>query len=342
MIRGKLTQQEWVAYVVTQLVAGVIGGLLATRRSPATSHAGAARQHRQGAAWPSSCSRSRSSYVVLNVATASGTEGNSFYGLAIGFTVLAGAFAVGGSPAAPSTRRSRSARSSTARSASRTIWKYWLAQFIAGAVAGWVFLMVQSPRRPRHRSVRAAAVAAANGAVAASRRPGLHWRPADVQGEPRGPVGLADRARRGRPVRVAVPDLEPPVLRRVPGRSSEHARPARRAARPDRVAGVLDRPTSCSRCSPSALLAPRCSGRAAVTAASRAGRGRSRSRSRSTRWRSRRRTARNIFNPALSVPQYASPGSPTAGAGETVALVGLLLALRRAAGCRSRRTEGRR
>ena len=35
-------------------------------------------------------------YVVLNVATAKGTSGNSFYGLAIGMTVMAGAFAVGG------------------------------------------------------------------------------------------------------------------------------------------------------------------------------------------------------------------------------------------------------
>src|SRR5262245_21641160 len=34
-------------------------------------------------------------YVVLNSATAKATSGNSFYGLAIGFTVLAGAFAVG-------------------------------------------------------------------------------------------------------------------------------------------------------------------------------------------------------------------------------------------------------
>lgn len=34
-------------------------------------------------------------YVVLNVATAKDTAGNSFYGLAIGFTVLTGAFAVG-------------------------------------------------------------------------------------------------------------------------------------------------------------------------------------------------------------------------------------------------------
>jgi len=34
--------------------------------------------------------------TVINVATAKGTEGNSFYGFAIGFTVLAGAYAVGG------------------------------------------------------------------------------------------------------------------------------------------------------------------------------------------------------------------------------------------------------
>src|SRR5208282_4371456 len=35
-------------------------------------------------------------YVVLNVATAKSTAGNSFYGLAIGFTVVVMAFALGG------------------------------------------------------------------------------------------------------------------------------------------------------------------------------------------------------------------------------------------------------
>ena len=34
-------------------------------------------------------------FVILNVATAKGTEDNLFYGMAIGFTVLAGAYAVG-------------------------------------------------------------------------------------------------------------------------------------------------------------------------------------------------------------------------------------------------------
>lgn len=35
-------------------------------------------------------------WVVLHTATAKGTSGNSFYGFSIGFTVLAGAYAVGG------------------------------------------------------------------------------------------------------------------------------------------------------------------------------------------------------------------------------------------------------
>jgi len=35
-------------------------------------------------------------WVVLNTATAKGTVGNSFYGLAIGFTVFVGATTVGG------------------------------------------------------------------------------------------------------------------------------------------------------------------------------------------------------------------------------------------------------
>jgi aquaporin Z len=34
-------------------------------------------------------------YVVLHTATAKATEGNSYYGLAIGFTLLVGVFAVG-------------------------------------------------------------------------------------------------------------------------------------------------------------------------------------------------------------------------------------------------------
>ena len=50
-------------------------------------------------------------WVVLNTATAKGTADNSNYGLAIGFSVLTLAYAVGGaSRAAPSIPQSRWAR----------------------------------------------------------------------------------------------------------------------------------------------------------------------------------------------------------------------------------------
>ena len=50
-------------------------------------------------------------YVVLNCATSKGTLDNSFYGLAIGFTVMAGAYSrLARFLAARSIRRSRSAR----------------------------------------------------------------------------------------------------------------------------------------------------------------------------------------------------------------------------------------
>jgi glycerol uptake facilitator-like aquaporin len=42
-------------------------------------------------------------YVVLNVATSKDHPDNSFYGLAIGFTVVAGAFAVGAISGVPAT-----------------------------------------------------------------------------------------------------------------------------------------------------------------------------------------------------------------------------------------------
>jgi len=59
-------------------------------------------------------------WVVLNVTTSAGTEGNSFYGLAIGFTVATGAFAVGAVSGGAFNRLSRSARRDGPSSTSAT------------------------------------------------------------------------------------------------------------------------------------------------------------------------------------------------------------------------------
>ena len=84
-------------------------------------------------------------FVVLNVATAKGTEGNSFYGLAIGFTVLAGAFAVGdlsGGVFNPAVAVGVSMMKSAAWP---DFWVYLVANFGGGAAAAVIFRMLNGP-----------------------------------------------------------------------------------------------------------------------------------------------------------------------------------------------------
>ena len=78
-------------------------------------------------------------YVVLNVATAKGTQGNSFYGLAIGFTVLAGAFAVGPISGGVFNPAVGVGITVMGLSAVSNIWIYLVANFAAGAAAGLAF-----------------------------------------------------------------------------------------------------------------------------------------------------------------------------------------------------------
>ena len=78
-------------------------------------------------------------YVVLNVATAKGTSGNSFYGLAIGFTVLAGAFAVGSFSGAVFNPAVAVGITIMGLSSIANIWIYVVANFAAGALAAVVF-----------------------------------------------------------------------------------------------------------------------------------------------------------------------------------------------------------
>lgn len=78
-------------------------------------------------------------YVVLNVATSKATAGNSFYGLAIGFTVLVGAFAVG--PISGGAFNPAVAVGVTLMklSALSNLWVFLIGGFGGGAAAGLLF-----------------------------------------------------------------------------------------------------------------------------------------------------------------------------------------------------------
>jgi aquaporin Z len=93
LIRGRCPMRDAIGYWIAQIVAGVAAaltvGFLYGYGKPMTINAV------PQALVAEFLFTFALAYVVLNSATAKATSGNSFYGLAIGFTVLTGAFAVG-------------------------------------------------------------------------------------------------------------------------------------------------------------------------------------------------------------------------------------------------------
>jgi aquaporin Z len=84
-------------------------------------------------------------YVVLNSATAEGTSGNSFYGLAIGMTVMTGAFAVGDISGGAFNPAVAVGISILGISSWSNIWIYLAANFGAAIVAAIVFNLINPP-----------------------------------------------------------------------------------------------------------------------------------------------------------------------------------------------------
>ena len=80
-------------------------------------------------------------YVVLNVATAKSTSGNSFYGLAIGFTVLSMAFCFAEFSGAAFNPSVAVGASIMKLFAWKNIWIYIIACFAGGTVAAIIFRM---------------------------------------------------------------------------------------------------------------------------------------------------------------------------------------------------------
>jgi aquaporin Z len=139
--RRRISFGTAVGYWIAQVGAGIVAGLLARAVvNPATvktlhpvGHAVSAVAIVELLFTFALC------YVVLNVATSKAHPDNSFYGLAIGFTVLVGAFAVGGISGGVFNPAVFVGTAITGLFAWSTIWVYFLAQLLAGALAGLTF-----------------------------------------------------------------------------------------------------------------------------------------------------------------------------------------------------------
>ena len=86
LIRGKIGTADALIYIVSQIAGAVAAALIVGffKDIPAEPMV---LQHTTRALGAEMLGTFALAYVVLNVATAKGTAGNSFYGLAIGFTV---------------------------------------------------------------------------------------------------------------------------------------------------------------------------------------------------------------------------------------------------------------
>jgi aquaporin Z len=145
-LRGRLTSNEYGAYVVTQFVAAVLAGLVVRVVGGHEAHASVAGAGRMLIA--EFLFTFALCWVVLNVATARGTQGNSFYGLTIGFTVVAGAFAVGGISGGAFNPAIALGAMVTGLFKWSNIWIYLLADFLGGAAAAYVFLYLLPAEKP--------------------------------------------------------------------------------------------------------------------------------------------------------------------------------------------------
>jgi len=145
-IRGKCPSTDVPGYLVAQIVAAVSAALLALyfKGDPAVVPGDVSVVPALLAEFVGTFALA---YVILNVATAKSTAGNSNYGLAIGFTVTAMAFALGGISGGAFNPAVAVGITVMHLAKVANIWIYLVANFAGGAVAAFVFKWI-NPEEP--------------------------------------------------------------------------------------------------------------------------------------------------------------------------------------------------
>ena len=145
-LRGKCEAKDVAPYMVFQIIGAVLAAFVVLFLK-----AGVAVTPLQPATLPALVAEFLFTfalvYVVLNVATAQGTSGNSFYGLAIGFTVLVGAFSAGNISGGAFNPAVAIATSVMGLSSWTNLWIYLVADFAGAAVAVGAFKVVDPADR---------------------------------------------------------------------------------------------------------------------------------------------------------------------------------------------------
>jgi aquaporin Z len=153
LVRRRIAVADAIAYWVAQIVAGLLGALLAAWVVHPRGVAALSLPGREfiAALVVEALFTFALVFVMLNVATSSSNPNNSFYGLAIGFTVAAGAVAVGRISGAAFNPAVAVGLAVLGLLPWYTAGLYIVVQVLAGAVAGAVFLAL-NPGDVEHRA----------------------------------------------------------------------------------------------------------------------------------------------------------------------------------------------
>src|SRR5437667_6023794 len=144
-IRGKLQSADVVPYWIAQLTGAAVAALLLNKVLRAGVAVTPIALHVGPALLAEFLFTFALVYVVLNAATAEGPSGNSFYGLAIGMTVMTGAFAVGDISGGAFNPAVALGICILGISDLGNIWIYLLANFAAGVCAAVIFQLINPP-----------------------------------------------------------------------------------------------------------------------------------------------------------------------------------------------------
>ncbi|MEQ9264232.1 MAG: aquaporin [Balneolaceae bacterium] len=142
-IRGKCETKDIAGYVIAQLAASAIAATVATSLLGIPMGSGMEVEV-VPALTAEFLGTFALCFVILNVATADRSAGNSYFGLAIGFTVTAMAFTLGGISGGAFNPAVVVGGSLAGLLSWSNLWIYLVANLVAGAVAAFAFKFVDS------------------------------------------------------------------------------------------------------------------------------------------------------------------------------------------------------
>ena len=138
-MRGACDKSEVAPYIASQVVAGVMGAMVASNVLMPDGEVGPLVMDTGPAFGAELMFTFALAYVILNVATSESTDGNGYYGAAIAFVVLAGALTVGPISGASFNPAVTASLVSAGVMGAADSWVHLVPQLIGGVLAALVF-----------------------------------------------------------------------------------------------------------------------------------------------------------------------------------------------------------